>query len=153
MHPTITLEDTQLPLEHSPKILGVIMDSSFHKHFNYVIDRIDKRNNMLKALVGSPCGQAILHQSGATMQVTRDLRRYRQRKCGSEDGHHRGSPSSPGVLTLKVRDHSDMLSAQYHVNCLEEDHVYHGRLSTLYITQLFFLNSGQARKIACTQTW
>ena len=55
MHPDITLEDTQLPLECSPKILGVIMDPSisFHKHCNYVSDRIDKRNNMLKALAGS----------------------------------------------------------------------------------------------------
>ena len=33
MHPDITLEDTQLPLKRSPKILGVIMDPyiSFHK--------------------------------------------------------------------------------------------------------------------------
>ena len=40
-HPDITLEDTQLPLEHSPKILGVIMDPSlsFHNHCNYVSDR------------------------------------------------------------------------------------------------------------------
>ena len=55
MHPDITLEDTQLPLERSPKILGVILDPSisFHKHCNYVSDRIDKRNNMLKALAGS----------------------------------------------------------------------------------------------------
>ena len=54
-HPDITLEDTQLPLERSPKILGVIMDPSlsFHTHCNYVPDRIDKRNNMLKALVVS----------------------------------------------------------------------------------------------------
>ena len=29
-------------------------------------------------------------------------------------------------LTLKVKDHSDMLSAQYIVNCLEEEHVCHG---------------------------
>ena len=29
-------------------------------------------------------------------------------------------------LTLKVKDHSDILSAQYLVNCLEEDHVCHG---------------------------
>ena len=57
--PDITLEDTQLPLEHNPKILGVIMDPSvsFHKHCNYVTDRIDKRNNMLKALAGSSWGQ------------------------------------------------------------------------------------------------
>ena len=59
MHPDITLEDTQLPLEHSPKILGVILDPSisFHKHCKYVFDKIDKRNNMLKALAGSSWGQ------------------------------------------------------------------------------------------------
>ena len=59
MHPDITLEDTQLPLERSPKILGVIMDPSisFHKHCKYVSDRIVKRNNMLKALAGSSRGQ------------------------------------------------------------------------------------------------
>ena len=54
-HPDINLEDTQLPLERSPKILGVIMDQSLslHKHCNYVSDRLDKRNNMLHALAGS----------------------------------------------------------------------------------------------------
>ena len=29
-------------------------------------------------------------------------------------------------FTLRVKDHSDMFSAQYLVNCLEEDHVSHG---------------------------
>ena len=29
-------------------------------------------------------------------------------------------------LTLRVKDHSDMISAQYLVNCLEEDHFSHG---------------------------
>ena len=29
-------------------------------------------------------------------------------------------------LNLRVKDHSDMLSAQYLVNCLEEDHISHG---------------------------
>ena len=29
-------------------------------------------------------------------------------------------------LTLRVKNHSHMLSAQYLVNCLEEDHVSHG---------------------------
>ena len=79
MHQKITLDDTQLPLECSPKILGVIMDPSlsFHKHCNYVTDRIDKTNNMLKVLAGSSWGnmsQAMLHQSGASTQVTRALR-------------------------------------------------------------------------------
>ena len=101
-HPNITLEDTQLPLELSPEILGVIMDPSlsFHKHCDYVTDRIDKRNNMLKVLVGSSWGQdkemllltynalgnllqAMLHQSGAPTQVTRATD---SAECGSEDG-------------------------------------------------------------------
>ena len=56
-HPDITLEDTQLPLERSPKLLGVIYDPSFHMHCTYVSDRIDKRNNMMKALAGSSWGQ------------------------------------------------------------------------------------------------
>ena len=58
-HPDITLEDTQLPLERSPKILGVILDPSlsFHKHYTDVSDRIHKRNNLLKALAGSSWGQ------------------------------------------------------------------------------------------------
>ena len=29
-------------------------------------------------------------------------------------------------LTLRIKDHSDMLSVQYLVNCQEEDHVSHG---------------------------
>ena len=29
-------------------------------------------------------------------------------------------------LTLRVKDHSDMISAQYRVNCLEKDNVSHG---------------------------
>ena len=41
-------------------------------------------------------------------------------KIGSIDHLHNES------LTLKVRDHSDMLSAQYLVNCLKEDHVSYG---------------------------
>ena len=58
-HTQITIEDTQLPVECSPMILGMIMDpsSSFHKHCNYVTYRIDKRNNVLKALEGSSWGQ------------------------------------------------------------------------------------------------
>ena len=100
-HPDITLEDTQLPLERSPKILGVNLDPSlsFHKHGTYVSDRIDKRNKLLKALAGLSWGQeketlllttthwgnllqALQHRSGAPTQVTRALRRYRQRRMG-----------------------------------------------------------------------
>ena len=43
------------------KLLGVIMDPSlsFHKHCNYVSDRIEKRNNILKATGGIVLGDRI----------------------------------------------------------------------------------------------
>ena len=71
------------------------------------------------------------HQSGAPTQVSRALRRSTAQnaalrtatgahKMASIDHLHQVS------LTLKVKDHADMLSAQYLVNCMEEDHVSHG---------------------------
>ena len=85
---------------------------SFHKHCNYVSDRIDKRNNMLKALVGSSWGQ--------DKEITADLQRIEEIYRKLIDHLNQES------LTLRVKDHSDMLSVQYLVNCLEEDHVSHG---------------------------
>ena len=154
-HPDITLEDTQLPLERSPKILGVIMDPSlsFHKHCNYVTDRIDKINNMLKALAGSSRGQeketllltynalgksiasyaAPVWSTNArdpsfkkiqTLQNAALRRTTGAHKIASIDHLHQES------LTLKVKDHSDMLSVHYLVNCLEEDHVMASQLKS-----------------------
>ena len=57
---------------------------SFHKHCNYVSDRIEKRNNMLKALAGSSWGQ--------DKETTADLQRigeiYRK-LCSTSLGHQR----------------------------------------------------------------
>ena len=102
MHPIITLEDTQLPLERSPTILGVILvpSISFHKHCNYVSDRIDKRNNMLKALAESSWGQdketllmtynalgKSIANYAAPTQVTRAFKEDTDSaECGFEDG-------------------------------------------------------------------
>ena len=41
-------------------------------------------------------------------------------------GSHKMTSIDQESLTLIIKDHSDMLSAQYLVNCLEEDHVSHG---------------------------
>ena len=143
MHPDSTLEDTQLPVKRSPKIMGVILDPSisFPKHFNYVSDRIDKRNNMLKALAGSLWGQdketllmtynvlrkSIANYAAPVWSTNASYSSFKKiqtatgaHKMASIDHLHQES------LTLRVNDHSDMLSAQYLVNCLEEDHVCHG---------------------------
>ena len=122
---------------------------SFHRHFNYVSDRIDKRNNMLKELAGSSWGQdretlllnyntlgkSIASYAAPVWSINASDSSFRKiqtaqntalrtatgaHKMASIDHLHQES------LTLRVKDHSDMLSAQYLVNCLEEDHVSHG---------------------------
>ena len=146
MHPDITLEDTQLPLERSPKILGVILDPSisFHKHCSYVSDSIDKRNNMLKALAGSSWGQdketllmtyntlgksfanyaTPVWSTNASDSSFKKIQTVQNAALRTETGATRWPVLT--ISTLRVKDHSDMLSAQYLVNCLEEDHVSHG---------------------------
>ena len=143
MHPDITLEDTQLPQE---RILGVILDPSIS---NYVSDRIDKRNNMLKALAGSSwgkdketllmtynaLGKSIANCAAPVWSTNTSDLSFKKiqtaqnaalrtatgaHKMASIDHLHQES------LTLRVKEHSDMFSAQYLVNCLEEDHIIHG---------------------------
>ena len=65
------------------------------------------------------------HLSGAPTQVTRALRRYRQRSMRLK-GRRPGPTRWKVLITLKVKDHSDMLPAQYILNYLEEGHVCHG---------------------------
>ena len=139
-HPDITLEDTQLPLERSPKILGVIMDPSlsFHKHCTYVSDRIDKRNNMLKALAGTSCVQeetllltynalgksiesyaAPVWSTNASDSSFKKIQTAQNAALRTATGAHKMVSIDhlhQKSLTLKVKDYSDMLSVQYLVS-------------------------------------
>ena len=142
MPPYITLEDTQLPLERSPKILGVIMDPSisFHKHCNYVSDRIDKGNNMLKALGGSlrgkdnetslmtynALGKYIANYAAPVWSTNASDSSFKKIQTSQNAALRMATGVHQESLTLRVKNHSDMLSAQYLVNCLEEDPVSHG---------------------------
>ena len=106
---------------------------SFHKQCNYVSDRIDKKNNMLTALAGSSWGQ----EKETLLMTYNTLGKYiagyavpvwstnagdssfktaqnaalrtetRAHKMASIDHLHQESP------TLKVKDHSDILSVQF----------------------------------------
>ena len=92
----------------------------------------------------------------ATLRTT-----TRAHKMASIDHVHQES------LTLRVKDHTAMLSAQYLVNCLEEDHFSHGitihelrprpMKETLHFTQLFFLDLAQtgwkASRICTHMRW
>ena len=58
-HPKILIEDSQLPLVHCPKILGVHLYTSlsFNKNSSHVAESVSSRNNILKALAGTSWGQ------------------------------------------------------------------------------------------------
>ena len=120
---------------------------SFYKHCIYVSDSIDKRNNPLKALAGSSweketllrtynalgkyiaCYAAPVWSTNASDSCFRKIQTAQNEALRTATGAHK-MPSNDHLyqefLTLKVKDHSDMLSAQYLVNCLEEVHVCHG---------------------------
>ena len=89
LNPRVNVADSPLPLERSPKILGVYLDTtlSYHHRCNNVATRVNKRNNILKALAGTSWGQkketllmttrplegqsvTTLHLSGASTQAT-----------------------------------------------------------------------------------
>ena len=122
---------------------------SFHMHCNYVSDRIDKINNMLKALAGSSWGQdketlqltnnalgksiasyaAPVWSTNASDSSFKKIQTAQNAALRTATGAHKMASIDNlhhESLTLRVKDHSDMLSVQYLVNCLEEDHVSHG---------------------------
>ena len=55
----IKIADSELPVVRSSKILGVYLDTffSFNNHYVQVANRVSKRNNVLKTLVGTNWGQ------------------------------------------------------------------------------------------------
>ena len=125
------------------------MDSSlsFHKHCNYATYRIGKRNNVPKAMVGSSWGPdketLLLTYNNTYNALGKSIAGYAApiwSTNASDSGfkkiktalrtdtgaHMMASISHLHQESLTLRDHSDILYVQYLVNCLEEDHVYHG---------------------------
>ena len=122
---------------------------SFYKHVNYMSDRIDKRNNRLKALAGSSWGQdketllmtynalgksianyaVPVWSTNASDSSFKKIQTAQNVALRTATGAHKMASSDhlhQESLTLRVKDHSDMLSVQYLVYCLEEDALSHG---------------------------
>ena len=57
-YPAVKIKGSRLPLEHSPKILGVYLDTFFlfNYHCGQVATRVKKKNNVLKTLAGTSWG-------------------------------------------------------------------------------------------------
>ena len=106
-------------------------------------------NNMLKALAGSSWGQeketllltynalgksieryaSPVWSTNASDSSFKTIQTAQNAALKTATGAHKMANIDhlhQESLTLKVKDHSDMLSVQYLVNCLEEDHVFHG---------------------------
>ena len=119
---------------------------SFHNHSSV---RSDKRNDMLKALAGSSwghdketlpmtynaLGKSIANYAAPVWSINASDSSFKKIQTAQNaalrkaTGAHKMASIDhlhQETIKLRVKDHSDMLSAQYLVNCLEEDDVSHG---------------------------
>ena len=134
-HPRILIEDSQLPLVQCPKILGVYLDTSlsFNKHSGYVAERVSNRNNILKALAGTSWGQQketlLMTYKAVGRSINYRSIQYTQNEAlRIATGCHKMSSVDhlhAEAKMLKVREHSELLSAQYLARCLEPGNVCH----------------------------
>ena len=142
-HPKILIEDLQLPLVECPKILGVHLDTSlsFNKHNSHVPERVSSRNNILKVLAGTSWGQqkeillmtykavgrSIINYAAPVWSTNYKNIQYRQNEAlRISTGCHKMSSVDhlhAEANMLKVREHSELLSAQYLARCLEAENV------------------------------
>ena len=133
---TLLTPDTRLPLVQCPRISWVYLDPSlsFNKHSQYVAERVSGRNNILKALAGTSWGQQkeTLLMTYIHHQLCRT--NYRKIKCTQNEalriatGCHKMSSIDhlhTEAEMLKVREHSELLSAQYLAKRLEPGNVCH----------------------------
>ena len=147
-HPKILIEDSQLPLVQCPKILEVHLDTSlsFNRYSSHVAERVSSKNNILKALAGTSWGQQketllmtykavgrsiINYDAHVWITNLRDTNniniQYTQNEAPRiSTGCHKMSSVDhlhAEANMLKVREHSELLSAQYLARCLEPDNV------------------------------
>ena len=150
MHPSIFIENSHLPLVKCPSILGVHLDPSlsFNKHIQYVAERVSGRNNILKALAGTSWGQqketllmtykavgrSIINYAAPVWSPNLHDTNYRKIQYTQNEalridtGCHKMSSIDhlhTEAEMLKVKEHSEFMSAQYLDRCLEPGNVCH----------------------------
>ena len=150
IHPSIFIENSHLPLVKCPRILGIYLDPSlsFNKHSQYVAERISGRNNILKALAGTSWGQqketllitykavgrSIINYAAPVWSPNLHDTNYRIIQYTQNEalriptGCHKMSSIDhlhTEAEMLKVKEHSELLSAQYLARCLEPGNVCH----------------------------
>ena len=147
-HPDIKIAGSQIPLNRSPKILGVHLDTSltFNVHCTQAATRVSNRNNVLKALAGTTWGQqketilmtyktigrsvanygVPVWSTNASVTSTGKIQTAQNEALRIATGSHKMSSIDHlhnETEMLTVKQHSDLLSAQYLVQCLDPDYV------------------------------
>ena len=151
IHPRIFIENSHLPLVKCPRVLGggeVYLDPSlsFNKHIQYVAERVSDRNNILKALAGTSWGQqketllmtykavgrSIINFAAPVWSPNLHDTNYRKIQYTQNEalriatGCHKMSSIDhlhTEAEMLKVKEHSELLSAQYLARCMEQGNV------------------------------
>ena len=132
-----------------PRDIGVYLDPSLslNKHSHYVTERVSSRNNILKDLAGTSWGQqketllmtytAVGRSINYTASVWspnlyntnyRKIQYTQNEALRIATGCHKMSSIDHLHMEaemLKVREHSELLSAQYLARCLEAENVCH----------------------------
>ena len=135
----------RLPLVKCPRILGVYIDPSlsFNKHIHYVADRLSNRSKILKTLAGTSWGQqketllmtykavgrSIINYAAPVWSPSPHGTNYRKIQYTQNEAQRIATAchkmSSIDHLhteaeMLKVKEHSEILSAQYMARCLNQ---------------------------------
>ena len=146
--PKIFIEDSQLPLVQCPKNLGIHLDTelSLNKHSSHVADRVSSRNNILNGLTGTSRGQqkdtllmtykadgrSIINYAAPVWSTNirdtnyRNIQHTEIEALRISTGCHKMSSVDhlhTEANVLKVREHSELLSALYLARCLEPENV------------------------------
>ena len=146
----VNIEGDRIPVKKNPKILGVTLDPQlmFHEHVADVNKRMRRNTNVLKALASTKEGQDKETLLATYKAIGRSLPDYAApvwSTNASKSSFGKLQVAQNGALRvalgvhkmahedhlhveskmLKVREHADMLSAQYLAKCYNQQHVCH----------------------------
>jgi hypothetical protein len=150
VHPAVSVDGKQLPLEHTPKILGVLFDTmfTFGPHCLRTAKRAQLRNNVLRALTSTSwghsketiiatfkaIGKSVLNYAAPvwipnTKSTNVDhLQRVQNEALRIATGCHKMSCVDHihhETKELPIQRHCDLLAAQFLAACAQQDHPCH----------------------------
>ena len=134
-HPDIKIAGSQLPLNRSPKILGVHLDTSltFNVHCTQAATRVSNRNNDLKALAGTTWGQQKETIMMTNKAIGRSVANY-----GAPVWSTNASVTSIGKIQIAQNKALRIATGSHKMSSI--DHL-HNETEMLTVKQIFYLHN------------